>query len=1011
MSTRTLRYLVSTFLFILAFAAQPAAAKRFDGVVTAIKNPEVLVIDAGATTHDVRIYGIDAPEDGQPFAAEAKAFVRERLLGRNVGARFKYRNVAGEMVSRVFLDENDIAVEMLRRGLAWRLPGASYKPSDAIHADELTAAELEARGARTGLWSQAKPTSPWSYRGEAPAEEGTPSGIANGVAGTVDQNTSQKSGDDNECAIAKNPANAQQLFIFCNTSGAGMFAARSIDGGVSWIYPDPTDKTIVDGDPGQGIAACCDPSLAWDSFGNLFVSYLGNSPISVDTLLSTDGGATFTQLPTISASGNDQQTVVTADITGGNHVVWVVFNQSSTMKAVGAAVTGLGAVGAWSAVQTAANPGGFSCSFGDIAIAPSGAVVQVCEFPNNNEGPANLLVNIDPDGIGGAGFGAAITATSTNVGGFDFIPAQDSRSVDAEAGLAYDRNPASPHFGRLYMVYTEETVAENSNLEVLVRTSDDNGATWSAPVTVNTDGTPRSQFMPKIATDPLTGNVAICWHDARGSATNTAMEMYCDSTTASTFPAFLGNTLVSDGSSTSNGAGVEFGDYMGLAIGSGNAHPVWSDTSNSTGNNPNGTSNFDVYTDRYAMLAADYTLGATPPTQSICAPANAVYTVNVGAFGGYSDPVTLSASGNPAGTTTLFSTNPVTPVDSPTLTIGNTGAGTPGPATITISASSTTGPKAVQVTLNLATIAAGQATLSAPANGAVNVPVPAALSWAAVPQAGGYTVQVATDAGFTNIVDQASGLANPTYSAAALNTNTLYYWRVQATNACGTGNYSAVFTFRTLVAPGDCASGTEAHQVYGYGFESGVSGWTHTGTGDSWAISTTNPHSGTSLFHANDPGAVTDQQLVTPAIVLPTGQNPVVLKFWHAPTLEPNNAACFDGGILQISTNGGVTWTQIPAANLLAGSYTGAVSGCCSNPLAGLQAWCGTSTAYIQTIADLSAYAGQTVQFRMRLGSDTTVTGAGWNVDDVTVQSCQVATLFSDGFESNDMSQWSLSFP
>jgi len=27
-------------------------------------------------------------------------------------------------------------------------------------------------------------------------------------------------------------------------------------------------------------------------------------------------------------------------------------------------------------------------------------------------------------------------------------------------------------------------------------------------------------------------------------------------------------------------------------------HPAWADTSNSTGNNPNGTSAFDVYTDR-----------------------------------------------------------------------------------------------------------------------------------------------------------------------------------------------------------------------------------------------------------------------------------------------------------------------------------------------------------------------------------------------------------------------------
>ena len=45
-------------------------------------------------------------------------------------------------------------------------------------------------------------------------------------------------------------------------------------------------------------------------------------------------------------------------------------------------------------------------------------------------------MNVDPLGIGPAGFGDRIFVTQTHVGGFDFIPAQPDRSVDAEAGLA-----------------------------------------------------------------------------------------------------------------------------------------------------------------------------------------------------------------------------------------------------------------------------------------------------------------------------------------------------------------------------------------------------------------------------------------------------------------------------------------------------------------------------------------------------------------------------------------------
>jgi hypothetical protein len=199
-----------------------------------------------------------------------------------------------------------------------------------------------------------------------------------------------------------------------------------------------------------------------------------------------------------------------------------------------------------------------------------------------------------------------------------------------------------------------------------------------------------------------------------------------------------------------------------------------------------------------------------------------------------------------------------------------------------------------------------------------------------------------------------------------------------------------------VAAPGDCSPGTTPNVVYTYGFESGASGWTTpAGTGvNTWAIATANPHSGANHYRGAGTASATDQRLVSPAVVLPVGENPVVLKFWHLPNLENSGTtACYDGGILEVSTDGGSTWTQVPNANLLVGSYTGAVSGSFGNPLAGLNAWCGPTTQpYIQTIADVSAYAGQTVQFRMRIGTDSSVGRTGWDVDDVMVQSCQTPT-------------------
>ena len=208
-----------------------------------------------------------------------------------------------------------------------------------------------------------------------------------------------------------------------------------------------------------------------------------------------------------------------------------------------------------------------------------------------------------------------------------------------------------------------------------------------------------------------------------------------------------------------------------------------------------------------------------------------------------------------------------------------------------------------------------------------------------------------------------------------------------------TASVSAVSQSAAPTAPGDCPPDTITNILYQTGFESGADGWTSGGLRDSWAIAGSNAHGGSLHYHANDPTQISDQRLVSPPITLPSGQNPVTFQFWHVPALEANGpGACFDGGILEVSVNDGVNWVQVPQLSLLAGQYHGVVSNGYANPLGGLNAWCGT-TGYMNTIADVSQFAGQTVRFALRLGSDTSAGDTGWDVDDVTVQSCQPANI------------------
>jgi len=105
------------------------------------------------------------------------------------------------------------------------------------------------------------------------------------------------------------------------------------------------------------------------------------------------------------------------------------------------------------------------------------------------------------------------------------------------------------------------------------------------------------------------------------------------------------------------------------------------------------------------------------------------YNVAIGSILGFDDPVTLGATGNPAGTSVGFSVNPVIPAGSSVMTIGSTGSGAPGSYTITVSGTSTTGTKTRAVGFDLFSAAPGTVSLISPANGATNQPARPTFEW------------------------------------------------------------------------------------------------------------------------------------------------------------------------------------------------------------------------------------------------------------------------------------------
>ncbi len=161
-------------------------------------------------------------------------------------------------------------------------------------------------------------------------------------------------------------------------------------------------------------------------------------------------------------------------------------------------------------------------------------------------------------------------------------------------------------------------------------------------------------------------------------------------------------------------------------------------------------------------------------------------------------------------------------------------------------------------------------------------------------------------------------------------------------------------------------------------------GWTAAnavGGGALWTTSVVTPDTAPNDAFVDDPAGIADKRLDSPAVAVATAS--AQLTFRNSFALENT----FDGGVLEISIGGG-PFTDILAAggSFVSGGYNGTISVSFMSPIAGRQAWTGSSGGYITTVASLpAAAAGQNVVLRFRMGSDISIAGTEWRVDTISV--------------------------
>jgi len=173
--------------------------------------------------------------------------------------------------------------------------------------------------------------------------------------------------------------------------------------------------------------------------------------------------------------------------------------------------------------------------------------------------------------------------------------------------------------------------------------------------------------------------------------------------------------------------------------------------------------------------------------------------------------------------------------------------------------------------------------------------------------------------------------------------------------------------------------------------ESGDGNWTFdalTGT-SSWVWASGYAASGTNMLWGDDYYEQSDSYAAMNLdVTLPAGSQPY-LHFNHAFGFEDPD---YDGGWLEVSTDGGGSWSDARSLFDDGLTYSERIRSSSgkgdNNPNADHRAFVGDSHGYVSSRYDLSSLAGEDVRFRWRISTDPLWYDWGWFVDDVRIYNC-----------------------
>jgi hypothetical protein len=398
-------------------------------------------------------------------------------------------------------------------------------------------------------------------------------------------------GPQSETAITIDPTNDQILLAGSNSLPEGtMRTYGSTDGGATWsttaVFPKPKQ-------PSEACAA--DPGVGIDRNGRQFFSFIRSTPCQVGHpqlyVASRAGpgaawGAPVLVAPLRGARFDDKPAITVDRSEASPHV-----------NRVYTAWTRVGHNGSFHVLVSSSDNGGVTWS-APVQANRTGEQLTYVTLATSRKGTLYVAwhdisafhVNIAMSTDGGRTFGgehqvaafAIVTIPSCAAG--IVIPAQKRTCVQPNPIVSVDTS-SGRYAGRVYVTYTLTDFQGDKGIAVTVFDSRLRPLAGypvrkqalliaPAPAEVNAD-----QFWPASAVDPTDGTLWACFYDTRGDRKRTRAFYSCNFSTDGgvTWSKPVRAASAPSDETKVNADSREYGDYEGLAVANGVAHPIWTD--------------------------------------------------------------------------------------------------------------------------------------------------------------------------------------------------------------------------------------------------------------------------------------------------------------------------------------------------------------------------------------------------------------------------------------------------